>query len=198
MTIGEIQYRTYGTVLVVRRPRPRRPRGLAVRLDGRSRRAALAPAGASESHVNSLHVGAHRLVPARAPQAGAHRRLPRLERRRPGRVARRRLPREAVGTPQRFAEIDSEGFYDFQADAAARLARRRADAEDRVARRTRSSTRRSPAPTATPSSCSASSRTSAGGRSRASSSTSRRSSESSSSSRSARSSPTFRTRGRRR
>ena len=68
---------------------------------------------------------------ARAP--GAHRRLPRLERRRAGRVARGRLSREDVG---RGAVRDDRagGLLRLPGDAADGLARRRAHATDRLAR----------------------------------------------------------------
>ena len=73
----------------------------------------MASAGPAGTHVNSPHAGPHRFVAARAPKAGAAR-FPRLERRRPGRVARGPLSRHAWDAVQ-FAEIDSEGYLDFQA-----------------------------------------------------------------------------------
>ena len=66
--------------------------------------------------------------------AGPDRRLPRLERRRPG---ARRSPLGYLARAweaERFADIDPEGFFDFQVDAAAGDARRRDDAPDRLAR----------------------------------------------------------------
>ena len=50
--------------------------------------------------------------PTLAPP-GADHRIPRLERRRPGRDARGRHARARLGCPQ-FADIDPEGFVDFQ------------------------------------------------------------------------------------
>ena len=96
---------------------------------------------------------------------------------------------------ERFADIDPEGFVDFQAT------RPTVSLDEGLTRQiewpeTTSSTRpRSRAPTATRSSCSASSRTTAGAPSTSSSSGSHAISASSSSSRSARCSPTCRTRG---
>ena len=110
MTIGEIQYRTHlpwwlvlvhvtvaatvwaaATAFVYRLWRPGGPRRMSSMTD--------------ELRIDERPA-------ARAPGAG--RGVPRLERRRPGRVARRRVPRARLGG-RRFAEIDPEGFYDFQA-----------------------------------------------------------------------------------
>ena len=49
-----------------------------------------------------------------AAAAGSHRRLPGLERRRAGRLARRQLPRPLLGRAP-FGDIDPEEFFDFQA-----------------------------------------------------------------------------------
>ena len=44
----------------------------------------------------------------------SRRRIPRLERRRSGRLTCGRIPGRRRGAPSRFAEIDPEGFFDFQ------------------------------------------------------------------------------------
>ena len=70
---------------------------------------------------------------ARRCAARPDRRLPRLERRRPGAsLAAGYLAK--TWQAERFADIDPEDFFDFQVDAAARLARRRRDPADRLAR----------------------------------------------------------------
>src|SRR5205823_5961347 len=114
---------------VVARPPTRRDGRDARGLDSGARRASLA---SRECGLDSENVGADRLLAAGAQPPGAHRRLPRLERRRAGRDARRRLPREGMGS--RAVRGDRLGELPrLPGGAPERLARGRYDAQARVA-----------------------------------------------------------------